>query len=83
MNQQSSCSQRHEQNESCVTGSDHADPTGVAGTGADQAETPSPAEADLGPLLFCPRCGMPNNFDSSVMACRGCGLRYCPSCGNA
>lgn len=83
MNQQSSCSRRHKENESCVTGPDHADATRMEGTGADQPEMPSPATSDPGPLLFCPRCGMPNSFDSGDIACRHCGLGYCPSCGNA
>jgi hypothetical protein len=32
-----------------------------------------------GPLLFCPRCGMANSFESEPV-CRNCRYRYCPTC---
>lgn len=59
------------------------DPSQRSQATTDSASVP-PAEQCAaapvaGPLLFCPRCGMPNSFESET-ECRYCHHRFCPTC---
>ena len=61
------------------------DPSQRSQATTDSASVPSAEQCAMalaaGPLLFCPRCGMPNSFETEPL-CRNCHYRYCPTCSH-